>query len=339
MVEKSGELEGTQRAVNDFESENQIEKLTDNEPAEIADEPDAIREQIGETRREMGETLDAIQEKLSFSNISEQVKEQVTEHITDAVETVKTAVWDTTVGKAGKFMKNIGGEIKRSNIGKMASDNPLPVALIGLGIGMLVFNKYKGRSSGTYPNGNSRRAMYGNQPGQPGQSGQMNEQKSGGISQNIGDAANSAYEKAGDMADKVYENTSGAATKVYESVSGAAGTAYNKVGDFGGQLQERYDYYLEENPLVIGAVALALGAAVGAAIPSTRYEGELMGDARESLVSKVQTAAHDAFDKVQEAVGQAKETIIEDAKQVVSQAKDSITGESEAADSARHTTA
>jgi hypothetical protein len=40
-------------------------------------EAEQLREQIEETRRGMGETIDAIQEKLSFSNISEQVQAQV----------------------------------------------------------------------------------------------------------------------------------------------------------------------------------------------------------------------------------------------------------------------
>lgn len=315
MAEKSDELEEA--------------KMAENNAAEIEDDPDAIREQIGETRREMGETIDAIQDKLSISNISEQVKEQVTEQITNVVETVKITVWDATIGKGAKLMKSVGGEISSSNIGKMASDNPIPVALIGLGIGMLVFNKYRGRSSGAYA---SRRTMHNG-------GAQGNEREVSGISQTIGNAASSAYEKAGDVADKVYENTSGAATKVYENVSDAAGTAYNKIGDFGEQLHEGYDYYLEENPLMVGAVAFALGAAVGASIPSTRYEGEMMGEARDSLVSKAQTAARDAFDKVQEAAGQAKETIIEEAKQVVSQAKDSITEGLEAANAARQTSA
>ena len=38
--------------------------------------------------------------------------------------------------------------------------------------------------------------------------------------------------------------------------------------------------YLEDNPLALGALAVAVGAAVGFAIPSTRYEGQLMGEAR-----------------------------------------------------------
>ena len=57
---------------------------------EATPETEQIRGQIEETRRGMGETIDAIQEKLSFSNISEQVKDQVSEQIGSAVHSVKT---------------------------------------------------------------------------------------------------------------------------------------------------------------------------------------------------------------------------------------------------------
>src|SRR3954447_16446311 len=48
-------------------------------------EAEQIKGKIEETRNQMGETIDAIQDKLSFSNISE----QVTEHVNNAVESAK----------------------------------------------------------------------------------------------------------------------------------------------------------------------------------------------------------------------------------------------------------
>ena len=41
---------------------------------------------------------------------------------------------------------------------------------------------------------------------------------------------------------------------------------------------------LEENPLAIGAVAVAIGAAVGLSLPSSPIEDEWMGDAMERLL-------------------------------------------------------
>ena len=82
---------------------------------------DELKESIEETRGQMGETIDAIQEKLSFSNLSE----QVSEHVNHAVETAKDAVYGATIGKAATFMKDFGDEISKTSIVKAAKDNPL----------------------------------------------------------------------------------------------------------------------------------------------------------------------------------------------------------------------
>jgi hypothetical protein len=68
---------------------------------------------------------------------------------------------------------------------------------------------------------------------------------------------------------------------------------------------------LRETPLTTGALALGLGAAVGLAVPETRKENEVMGEARETVVEKAQEKAQEAQQKVQrvaeEVQGAAKE--------------------------------
>src|ERR1043165_2962736 len=60
------------------------------------DETEHLKTQTEETRSQMSETIDALQEKLSFSNLSE----QVSEHVNNAIETAKNSVYDATIGKA-----------------------------------------------------------------------------------------------------------------------------------------------------------------------------------------------------------------------------------------------
>lgn len=94
---------------------------------------------------------------------------------------------------------------------------------------------------------------------------------------------------------------------------------------------------LQSNPLALGFVALTLGAIVGALIPESRQENELMGGTRDQLAHKAQetatelgkkvsvvaatagTAAHDALDTAkgaaQDALTEALGTVKEEAKQ------------------------
>lgn len=55
---------------------------------------------------------------------------------------------------------------------------------------------------------------------------------------------------------------------------------------------------LQESPLAIGAMALAVGAGLGLAVPKSSYENQLSGKTRDDLVGKVQGQAQDIAQKV-----------------------------------------
>jgi hypothetical protein len=82
----------------------------------------------------------------------------------------------------------------------------------------------------------------------------------------------------------------------------------------------------EESPMGIGAVALALGLAIGLSVPGTRKETELMGDARDRLLDKTRERIADTTDKVervvQKALPEVKEVVREAARDVRGAARD-----------------
>jgi ElaB/YqjD/DUF883 family membrane-anchored ribosome-binding protein len=312
-----------------------LEAASDDEADETED-TDQIRAQIEETRSQMGETIDAIQEKLSFQNISDQVKEQVSEHINSALETAKETVYDATIGnlgKAGKFMQNIGKEISNTEAGKFARKNPFPLVLIGLGVGLLAYEGFGNRNRRAY-----RYSDYDNDTRNRGMrdSGTFGTLKS--ATGKIGDTASSAYESVSETTGQALESVKGAANsaygtvtdsanKAYSAVTDYANTAYEKAGEYGTVAREKYEYHLEENPLAVGAVALAVGAAIGLAIPATSYEQEFMGEYSQQLLDKAQTAAGDLVDRVKEVASEAQKTIGNEVKGVVDETKRTIADE------------
>ncbi len=276
-------------------------------PVSDADqETEHIKAQIEETRSNMGETIDAIQDRLSFANISEQVSEQVN----NAIETAKDTVYDATMGKAVNFMKNAGNELSHSSIVTAAKDNPLPFLLIGVGAGLLAYNSLgkKQRRSLSFDrqigDKSFDRHLDDNAAGRSGYSDPKRsltasaQQTASGVKDSVSNAAATAY-----------DGVAGAAGSVYSGAGDIAGRAYDIAGEFGTKAQETYSEYLEEKPWAIGAVALIAGAAVGLAIPSTRYEGELMGEARVNLMSKAKDAAGDLVDKAKDVAAEAGKTI------------------------------
>lgn len=302
-----------------------------NTSEDTPEETEHLRAQIEETRSQMGETIDAIQEKLSFQNISEQVKEQVSEQISNAYETVKDTVYDATIKKAGKFMQSMNktvneslDSITNSDVAHTVRKNPLPLALIGLGVGMLIMNSYRGGNKASsrryaYDSGRSRSSS-SNQPSTLRSAQDAITGTASNAYESVSGAASNAYGTVSNAASSAVSGVSSAATtaagkvsdvagNAYGSVTNFAGTAYDKVGEFGSQARESYDYYIEENPLAVGAVALALGAAVGMAFPATRYENQLMGETKQNLLNLAQERAGGLVDKVKQVASEAGATI------------------------------
>ena len=347
MAEKSSELTPRENGVLS-ESDEQIistvataddndafiEKYTDEtsskigeyEPSEndATEETEHLRAQIVETRKEMGETIDAIQEKLSLSNISEQVKDQVTEQISNAYETAKDSVYEATLGKVGKFMNTVGKELSKIDFGKTVQNNPFPLLLLGLGVGFLAYKSFGGKKRKSYRysyDGEDRQDYrYGgksaNRSMLKSAQGKIGDVASGAY-EGVSNAASSAYGGVTSAASSAYEGVTDVASSAYSGVGDYAGRAYEKVGDYGVQAREQYDYYIEENPLAVGAVALAVGAAVGFAIPSTSYESELMGEYSQQVYDKAQTAASGLVDKVKTVATETVQTVQDTVKETV----------------------
>jgi len=193
------------------------------------------------------------------------------EQVGEAVQSAKDSVREATIGRVEKVMENVGESMGRagtaitetgSSFVDTIRQNPLPAALIGLGVGMLFMNRNRGRAD--YP-----RTSYTEEAGGYGR-------------------ASAAYDNNASAASAV--------TQTREQVSRLGDQVQQGARRAGDQFQTQ----LRENPLAVGAVALALGAAVGLAVPSTRVENEYMGEARDTLVDKAQDAARGAMEKVQQ---------------------------------------
>ena len=99
-------------------------------------------------------------------------------------------------------------------------------------------------------------------------------------------AGHSASHAAGSAAEAARRGSHDAADAFRSgSASAARGARHAGRGAYrAGQRAERgLIEALQDEPLVFGAIAVAVGAAIGAALPSTRREDELMGEARDRL--------------------------------------------------------
>lgn len=309
---------------------------------EETDETTVILSDIEQTRADMSETIEAIQERLNPQRLTEQVKDQVREQFEEAKTTVKdqvreqfeeakATVRDATIGKAETMVRNAGDTVTeaRYTIMETIRQNPLPAALVGIGLGWLFMNS---RSSSRHSSQSYRGEFYADQYGDryygtyPSASrsySQPNVLQRGQHA--VGDTVQQAQEKAGDVASKVQGTVSDLADRGQATVGNIVSQAQDTAGSIANQAQntastiadqaqyqaqrieDRFQVALVENPLAVGAIALAVGAAVGLAVPQTRREHELMGEARDTLVERAQSVAQDTVEKVQQVAGQVVE--------------------------------
>ena len=263
-------------------------------------ETERLHSEIEETRENMSETIDAIQERLSLSNLSEQVSEKVS----DVIESAKDTVYDATLGKVVNFMKQARDGVTENSVGRTVMANPIPFALIGAGSAMLIYNGFRKRKT---ENGlsNYRITEY--------TAPIDSEHQSAGLlssaAEKISNKAGSAYETITDKAGSALDTINQKASDTYAGATDLASRTYGKVGEFGTSAKENYDRYVEEKPLAVAAAAVAVGAAIGFAIPSTRYEGRLMGEARDDLLSKAEDTASELVDKAKQVASDTSQVI------------------------------
>lgn len=269
---------------------------TTNEVTPVAGESShatEIRSGIEQTRSNLGATIDALQDKLDPTRIAEQVKDQIREKATEAFDSAKTAVKEATIGKAGEIMSNVSDAVTdmtgragtaMSNTGSSVvhyiRDNPIPFAFVGIGLGLLAMKKRRTEPSSHQSDSRPDPSL-----------------------------ANSVRKAASGVVDS-------AATSVRDAASSAADTTrqqFHHVSDRARQgarmASDRLKGTLQDNPMALGMAALAAGALVGLTLPSTRVEGEYMGEARDRLVGQAKSVAQDVVGKIQSVTKEAGQTV------------------------------
>lgn len=304
-----------------------------------------IEQEIEQTRTRMDETLGAIQEKLSPGQLVDQVLAY-------------------SKGGPGQYF---------SNLGRTAQQNPVPVALLGVGLAWLMMSSSKtgdrdyaaeadyaeeeydtdedydsdyglfeyeekgalssGREAGVVggytgledemlgeeylrERDPSPAGLYVATRGEEDEPGEVEESRkerakesAARMKAKVGEAADRASERAGEAA--------GVAQARARRAARAARRGGRRLGYKGrrqvSQASRGVQHFLREQPLVLGALGIAVGAALGAGLPATRREDALMGDARDDLIRRGRQAGREQIEKGQRMAGAARDAAMQEA--------------------------
>jgi ElaB/YqjD/DUF883 family membrane-anchored ribosome-binding protein len=233
-----------------------------------------LKSEIAETQAELQQTVAEIQERLNPTHLKEQATDAVREATIGRVQHMMHRAGDT-LGQAAETTRDAAGTVTAG-----VRSNPIPYALIAIGAAWLIANR---RSNDRWSDSGYDDANWN--------STSTEYQSSGAY------ASGSGYGRTG--GEYVSAGQSSGAMGGGESASDEwRANARDRARQVASRARNRWDSMLHENPMALGIAALAAGALVGAAFPSTQVESRYLGEARDSLVDTAREAAQTTVQKV-----------------------------------------
>ncbi|WP_037088534.1 DUF3618 domain-containing protein [Neorhizobium vignae] len=298
-----------------------------------------IEREISEDRRRIEERLDAIQQRMSPGQLVDEVL---------------------------AYAKSSGGAEYASNLGAAVKNNPIPMALMGVSLAWLMAAPKTSVSSyadskETYPlapikgtlrrtgpvqfDGEKRYSHFSD--GEGGRFKALTDEtgrraghfidESGKTFRGFADASGQQIHDIRDEAGKLFDDASGWISKTWQDMTRSAGKAGEQVSDAGrnamdagSQLNAAILKHFKDQPLVGGALAFAVGAAIGAALPHTQVENEALGEASDELKAKVSNEVSKSLDKAESVVSDVYDKATAVAADVLETAHDRVVKEANA---------
>ena len=249
-------------------------------------DPATLEREIDQTRANMDRTLGALERKFSPGQLLDQAMEMVKEN-------------------GGEFASNLGQSIR---------DNPMPALLTAVGIAWMVAASSRLRSATGYDFNDSyqldkdiHRNDYDEMPleGELDQSGQ-DESVLSKAGETVKAVAEGARQKLTGSRQKLTSSGRAVGSGMRRTTETAQAQAQ--------RVREGFNNLLTEQPLVLGALGIAVGALIGAALPATEQEDRLLGPVRDKTLYEVKDRGVESYNQVRESVGR----IGEQAKQALS---------------------
>ena len=243
-----------------------------------------IERDIELTRQRMTQDIDELGARLSPRNLKNQAKSAVqgaVEGVNEHVRGVAQSVTDQT---------------RRASTGAVdfVKEHPVPFALLGVGIAwMLMDRPGLPRPKRREEDWLGDTAAYEG----TGAIGLDETRNPGGWRRRASDGLSAGVNRVSGAFDSVSEKAQGVAGRVRER----AGTVRERTGEKVGSI-------MDENPLVLGAAALVIGAAVGLLLPETEPENRTFGPRRDQLMNQAREKARAAGEVAKETVAKATET-------------------------------
>ena len=265
---------------------------TSNLRDEASKDPATLEREIDQTRANMDRTLDALERKFSPGQLLDQAME---------------------------FARENGGEFP-NNLGRSIKENPVPALLTAVGIAWMAApsNRPKRWPADAYDDRYTRNDFNAVEFDEAVNEDDAGDDKEGLTekAQRLKASAEGTLTEAGQRVKSAAERTRQRLAGTKETMSAGlrrtSGTAQVQTQ----RVREGFNSLLSEQPLLLGALGIAVGAAIGAALPATEQEDRLFGSARDKTLSEIKQRGAESYEQVRDKVN----AVGEEAKQSISNA-------------------
>lgn len=226
---------------------------------EAQKKPDELEREIDQKRAEIGNIVQALENKLSPGEL-----------IDTALGYVK--------GGSGEFFNNLSTTVKA---------NPVPTVLTSIGLIWLM----AGQNRQPHANVTTTRYATGANGSTGPSMGDKLSAKAHDVKADLHQQSTSIKDKASSMTQSVSESLGSAKARATDSGRQASATLRNSAD----RAQGGFDQLLREQPLAIGAIGIAIGALIAAAVPATRREDEMLGEASDRVKGQLRQKAEEGY--------------------------------------------
>ncbi|QHD48906.1 DUF3618 domain-containing protein [Vreelandella aquamarina] len=253
-------------------------------------DPDEIEQEIHQSRERLDATLHQIEERFS----PEQWLHTTYDYLRH--------------GGANEFFANLGTTVKQ---------NPVPTLLTGAGLGWLMLRQSNGPDRHRHAHGHATDVHPRPTPpdevvtpprASAGQHDPRSDATGTGIKDRVRHVGHSAHGAAQQVGEKAHQWGG----RMHDSMSHAQQGTQHRVDHMkerAHHASDRSSDFIQEHPLVVGALGFALGAALASMSAMTRKENETLGEYRNQAMDQATKMGEAQVDRAQHAIHDKAESV------------------------------
>ncbi|MBE0597067.1 MAG: DUF3618 domain-containing protein [Desulfuromonadales bacterium] len=246
-----------------------------------------LEQEIAQIRAEMDSTLSAIERRFSTGDM---------------------------VDRAIHYLSG-GPSEYATNLARTVRDNPIPTTLFGIGLTWLMIGAagQRAQTEGKWEVHGSQMGAKGSQKWQ-----EMTGRLSGAYHRaeerihEVGEKAKRQREQLGEKVRSKREQLGESARSQKEQLSEKAESTAGGLRQQADRARSGFSYMLHEQPLLLGFLCLGIGMLVGSAMPVSRREKELTGEAAREFGAQLKETAQEQVEKVRKVAETTLETAREE---------------------------